>query len=228
MGVSIQKLVKPDGTTVYRRWDTRSDRYVTDEMSEEEARRDDRHRLLKRAIYDLLDDQQWELGLHQAKKVTAWESDPEEDECEDEDSEPAGGLDEIYNRLILADDLAEIALNAMLAELARRELKGDAEPDEFRVWWLSEVDDENFTDDTIGELPEYIADEVKSLRGRSGRGRLWVPVTFGEVEATWSDDNPVCRLLGNHGGIVILKKDVDHLPKNVGVVTNLDCELVSP
>jgi hypothetical protein len=45
------------------------------------------------------------------------------------------------------------------------------------VWWLTQADYE-----AMGAIPEhlptYIQDEVRSLNGRPGRGRLWVSPTF--------------------------------------------------
>ncbi|NBS71679.1 hypothetical protein EBT31_22620, partial [bacterium] len=73
------------------------------------------------------------------------------------------------------------------------------------IWWVSEADLHLITQEMLDKLPEYIADEYRSRSGRNGRCRLWVHETFGTVEAKWSDDNPVCRLLSqvSAGGIVI-------------------------
>lgn len=97
------------------------------------------------------------------------------------------------------------------------------------IWWLSEADYKLLSTDIVDGLPEYISDEVRSLEGCSGLGRLWVPAVFGKVEAKWSDDNPVCRLLlqVSAGGIVISAPHIGILPKNIGVVTDIDCNLVT-
>jgi hypothetical protein len=96
------------------------------------------------------------------------------------------------------------------------------------IWWLSQQDYALLTEEMRKQLPKYIADEVRSREGRCGRGRLWVAKKFGEVEAKWSDDNPVCRMLGQlkSGGIVFDPQHTYFLPENIGVVTNTDCRLV--
>jgi hypothetical protein len=99
---------------------------------------------------------------------------------------------------------------------------------ELCIWWLTQMDCAHITEGLIEKLPEYIAQEYRSRQGRAGRGRLWVAETFGEVDCTWSDDNPVCRMLTqlSAGGIVFVASDICALPKNIGVVTDLNGNLL--
>lgn len=71
------------------------------------------------------------------------------------------------------------------------------------VWWISS------TTQPLGTLPPYICAELRSLRGRPARNRLWVPdgiefhgLEIPEADRRWDEIDP------SAGGIVFLRADV--------------------
>jgi len=95
--------------------------------------------------------------------------------------------------------------------------------DSLCVWWLSQLDTELVGEDGPAGVPEYVADEFQSLKGRNGRGRLWVADQFGEVSCDPNVVKPACKTIENlsAGGIVMRQSDIALLPKDVGFVTDL-------
>jgi hypothetical protein len=94
--------------------------------------------------------------------------------------------------------------------------------DDYLIWWLDppainaifscwEQDEK-----IVGVLPKYIRDELNSLRGRDGRGRLWVADSIRKEIRDQVEEGQEIRVdfpekdnmdsewikLGSHGGIV--------------------------
>lgn len=92
----------------------------------------------------------------------------------------------------------------------------------FLVWWLSQSDYYDLSDEIRSNLPPYIAEEVSSREGRAGRGRLWIPQSIDLKEIDWSDDHYNARriIANSAGGIVFRLKDFDKIKNLPGFVTD--------
>ena len=91
------------------------------------------------------------------------------------------------------------------------------------IWWLSQKTLEiviKYKD----ALPEYLISEIESMRGRAGRGRLWIHSQFPEtmVNDTYFE-SPIGQwiTLESMGGIVIRDEDAELVRKFPGLLTDL-------
>ena len=91
------------------------------------------------------------------------------------------------------------------------------------VWWVNQADCEKIDSEQISE--KYIRGEYDSRYGRAGRGRLWVPNTIEcrqvEVPKEVCYDGP-----DTHGGIVILKEDIEKVRPLGGIFSDVDGNLL--
>lgn len=101
------------------------------------------------------------------------------------------------------------------------------------VWWLTQADYEAMGA-TPEHLPKYIQDEMRSLNGRPGRGRLWVSPSF-----VWDNDFTMkpakgaetierWTIIASAGGIVIEREHITFLQGLPGLVTTLSYERFLP
>lgn len=96
---------------------------------------------------------------------------------------------------------------------------------EYCIWWLSGIDCDRIPEDIEEQLPAYICKEVRSLRGRNGRGRLWVPSEIPIEEIDWDITKPMAAEASKAGGIVIKKEDVKHVACLPGFITDTSLNL---
>src|SRR5580700_11593268 len=94
----------------------------------------------------------------------------------------------------------------------------------YLIWWTSQSDHERVAELTI-DWPDYLRREFDSRQGRAGRGRLWVSDRFDDdrdmpSEATWDDNNPLCKIADDAGGIVITLADLHHVWMLPGFITD--------
>lgn len=91
------------------------------------------------------------------------------------------------------------------------------------VWWLSSEDFEAlnafFPQDFGPPFPEWLGKQLRSARGRAGRGRLWVDPMFGGFEAIFNA-SPLATHCGQCAGIVIGRGDLEAIAYMPGVVTD--------
>ena len=97
------------------------------------------------------------------------------------------------------------------------------------IWWLSEANYGGLTTEVRAALPRYIAEEVQSREGRSGRGRLWVPQGIELGPIPWPPDNPNAQKIDEDcsGGIVFRRSDFAAVKDLPGFVTNTSLETFS-
>jgi hypothetical protein len=103
------------------------------------------------------------------------------------------------------------------------------------IWWLSQKDCEIISDlpdpdddyDFGPYLPAYICKEYISLRGRNGRGRLWVSKSLAmsgdTIISEYLFEAGIGKFLAeDYGGIVILGDDAKYVACFPGIVTDMD------
>lgn len=95
-------------------------------------------------------------------------------------------------------------------------------PEKYLIWWTNQNDCERIV--KLDTWPMWLADEFDSRDGRNGRGRLWIPSIFEDdeelpAEASWHENNWLCRAANDAGGIVIPATAVEHVQFLPGFVT---------
>lgn len=91
------------------------------------------------------------------------------------------------------------------------------------IWWLDPLEVSIVSDFELEQsLPDYIRAELRSLTGRAGRGRLWVPSGISLSEIDWPENKPLAQKADRCGGIVIHERDKSSLPKGLGFTTDLE------
>lgn len=100
---------------------------------------------------------------------------------------------------------------------------------EYAIWWLSPSECNAIDSDYTGQLhdgaPKYLSAKFLSLRGRPGRGRLWVPDDIDVQDISWTDD-AIGRWCENCGGIVFWRKDLEHVMHYPGLITDLNMKRI--
>lgn len=87
------------------------------------------------------------------------------------------------------------------------------------VWWVNQADCEAIGDSP--NLPDYLKPEYNSRLGRAGRGRLWVPEEI-ELKQVEVPKSVVCEGDDTHGGIVILREDLETIRPLGGILSDCD------
>ena len=80
---------------------------------------------------------------------------------------------------------------------------------------------ESITPEQWLQVPIYIKDQLKSMEGRSRRGRLWIPRDIPIHEIPWDDNHQNSKRCERAGGIVIHETDKEAVLGLPGLVTNL-------
>ena len=105
----------------------------------------------------------------------------------------------------------------------------------YAIWWLGQEEMESAPRGD-GELeipgPEYLARQWARRDGRPGGGRLWTDNDefVGDEQKLGVDywpNTPMSRALANCGGIVIRRKDLEHLATLPGLVTDFNLRRVA-
>ena len=89
------------------------------------------------------------------------------------------------------------------------------------IWWLTKEEQAQITPEQWLSVPIYIKNELRSLEGREGRGRLWTPEDINVEEIPWDDQHPNAERLKHAGGIVFHDSDKEALEGLPGLVTDL-------
>lgn len=110
--------------------------------------------------------------------------------------------------------------------------KEDLAPNKkYLIWWLSQQDQEQIAeerqDGNIG-FPKYIEDELDSMYGRAGRGRLWISNECEDesFEVYPWPDNEMGKICGNCSGLVFVEEDLLVLEDLPGMVTDRELNII--
>jgi hypothetical protein len=108
----------------------------------------------------------------------------------------------------------------------------------YAIWWLSQrsteylyKNHEQDSEELIVCLPTAVASEVRSRRGRAGRGRLWGAAVNHELgNIDWPEGHAVAKIIEDEscGGIVIEWGDVPAVISLPGFVTDAGLNLIHP
>lgn len=88
------------------------------------------------------------------------------------------------------------------------------------VWWLAQCDYERIPASIEEALPEHISDQVRSRKGRAGRGRLWIADGVPLEEISWDDTKPLASEAIKSGGIVLKLEDAKYILGLPGFITD--------
>ena len=89
------------------------------------------------------------------------------------------------------------------------------------VWWVGQEDLEHIMPEDLEFLPEWLGDQVRSIGGRNGRGRLWMSPRFKEFTVNFDDASPSMSVAcSNRAGIVICRSDLPYLARLPGLITD--------
>lgn len=88
------------------------------------------------------------------------------------------------------------------------------------VWWLSQADFSVFTPLDFEHFPAWLNDQLRSAKGRNGRGRLWIAPQFPQDFEVKFDNSPLALSCSQCAGIVIYCSSTGLLAHLPGIVTD--------
>lgn len=100
----------------------------------------------------------------------------------------------------------------------------------YLIWWTNQNDCERVV--PLDIWPRYLGEQFESRYGRAGRGRLWVadftPPAPESISIEWDEDeNWLCKIAHDAGGVVIKARDLHLVAFLPGFVTTFAMELPS-